>query len=451
MSETLIKRLHLANYRQFRDTTLDFTDGQGRALRRVCLIGRNGTGKTTTLCVLASFVRTLHRRKVQYRPVAVEWELDGEPVFTLDHPHRRGVYRGSPAPRQMSAILHAGDQASLDRALGDAGCQPVDASGVASQALQPGRDLLATVQASGEVLQNQGPALTDVPGTSLNDALALMKEFPVEHFISDAHITGMWNTLIYLVKKRDNDRQAFEVRPDNLHRTKAALIEEFERDHPPVLEALGELWNRLLAPAGLEFDVAGASIPVQLNENLHAYIKRRDSGERVPYKALSAGMRNLMFRVGHLLLLFWRRHYESAFVFVDEPEASLFPDFLYELMPVFDDIVGERTQLFVATHSPIVAAQFQPEERIILDWDADGFVVASKGRAPKGDDPNDLLTKDFGLTELLGPEGRSRWREYQQLRHEIRSKRGTPEADELLERASRIAREYGFAGAEPTP
>jgi hypothetical protein len=69
----------------------------------------------------------------------------------------------------------------------------------------------------------------------------------------------------------------------------------------------------------------------------------------------------------------------------------------------------ERTapgaQMFFATHSPIVAAQFKPEERFILEFDPDRGVVVRRGVTPEGDDPNDVLLKDFAVRTLYGEKG----------------------------------------------
>lgn len=62
---------------------------------------------------------------------------------------------------------------------------------------------------------------------------------------------------------------------------------------------------------------------------------------------------------------------------LDEPENSLFPDFLLNLIETYQEVMidknGENnTQFFVSTHSPIIAAQFEPYERIVLEWNDEG-------------------------------------------------------------------------------
>ena len=53
MLPTKIRRLYLPNYQQFQRCVVDFTDQDGRAADRICLIGRNGTGKSTILRLIA--------------------------------------------------------------------------------------------------------------------------------------------------------------------------------------------------------------------------------------------------------------------------------------------------------------------------------------------------------------------------------------------------------------
>lgn len=79
---TMIRKLYLVDWQQFRETVLDFTDGEGKAHSRVCLIGRNGTGKTTTLGILNVALRRLADGNVGRDHVALEFDHGGD-LFTL--------------------------------------------------------------------------------------------------------------------------------------------------------------------------------------------------------------------------------------------------------------------------------------------------------------------------------------------------------------------------------
>ncbi|MBL0266501.1 MAG: AAA family ATPase [Leptospiraceae bacterium] len=108
-------------------------------------------------------------------------------------------------------------------------------------------------------------------------------------------------------------------------------------------------------------------------------------------------MRNYIFRIGHIYSLYFNREVKRGFLLLDEPENSLYPDFLFDWMETFLEIIKDKngennTQVFISTHNPIIAAQFEPYERIILEWDENAHVISRKGKSPVGDDPNDILT-----------------------------------------------------------
>lgn len=405
-----ILRLHLQGYQQFADLTLDFTHPEtGEPLDRVCLIGANGTGKSTVLRVLNAAATAGTCSGAPASSKVVLTDVAGMIIV-------RGKARG---PREWAFLWPEGS------------------------AWEPSRVAACLAEDS----ENRGLHLDGPPSTHLNNAVARSGARRDaggrwHQTISTRTIESMWTDLIATIYERRQAREEFETRPENLSRTKADLLQAFDAEWPDPLNGLAALWNRLLRPAGLVFDPASARVPTKLEDNLEAEVVT-DGGERVPFGQLSTGIRNFLFRVGHLFLMFERGPHDGI-VLVDEPENSLFPDFLFTLMETYDAILSPHpVQLFVATHNPIVAAQFEPHERIVLEWE-DGHVTSRRGTAPKGDDPNDVLLKDFGLPHVMGPRGLEQWRRFQDLRRAIRQ--STDESDKLalMEEAARIGREYGF-------
>ncbi|MDF1546970.1 MAG: AAA family ATPase, partial [Bacteroidales bacterium] len=297
--------------------------------------------------------------------------------------------------------------------------------------------------------ENNNMQIKDVPETNLNNALVLFNEFPKKHTVSDQNAGEFWKILIYQIKKRENEREKFENKPQNLNKTKKQLIQEFDQQNPKILEKIADLWNKILDPAGLEFDLENASNPIQLNDNLKAYIRLKSTKERINYNQLSTGIRNFMFRLGHIYSLYFNREVKNGFLLIDEPENSLFPDFLIELVDTYLDIIKDKndennTQFFVSTHSPIIAAQFEPYERIILEWNEKGAVDAYKGEAPAGDDPNDILSKDFKMRNLMGKKGQQMWKEYVALRNKLIHTSDEKKKTELISKINKIGELYNF-------
>lgn len=159
---------------------------------------------------------------------------------------------------------------------------------------------------------------------------------------------------------------------------------------------------------------------------------------------MSTGIRNFIFKIGHIYSLYFNRTIERGFLLVDEPENSLFPDFLYDLVDIYFQLT-KNTQLFMATHSPIIAAQFEPCERVILEFNDEGFISAHKGITPTGDDPNDLLVKDFGIESLLGKEGIKNWERYIQLKVLIPQTENWEEKQKLMAEYMEIGTNYNFS------
>jgi hypothetical protein len=203
------------------------------------------------------------------------------------------------------------------------------------------------------------------------------------------------------------------------------------------------LWNRILTPAGLEFDYKGAKKPVQLNENLEAFVRLRASGQQLHYNALSTGIRNFLFRLGHIFALYFGRDIKRGFLLLDEPENSLFPDFLYDLVDIYLKAI-RNTQFFVATHNPIIAAQFRPEERVILEFDEQGRVTPRRGTTPVGDDPNDLLVKDFEVRSIYGREGLAKWERFLEVRRLIKNASDPAARRALIDEYMQIGNAYNF-------
>jgi predicted ATPase len=448
--------IRIKGFQQFRDTYIDFTDpATGKPADKICIIGKNGTGKSTLLNLMVTSLKTKINNLTDVTfygssYFSVELEVNANQVFYF-------------FSRKSSYILNKQIQTDYPNWFD-----------ILVQYLETGRGFYALfinyiagnrdvslmqlndnstdllIHATAESVTNNQLTITDVPATDLNQALALFHSFPYYHIINNDTVADFWKILIYLIKKRENEREEYENRPENLDKTKSQLIKEFEEINPKILNKIADQWNRILGKAGLEFDVEQAKNPIQLNENLQAYVTLRKTKERIEYNNLSTGIRNFIFRIGHIYSLYFNREVKGGFVMIDEPENSLFPDFLYDLVEVYKKALTDKngennSQLFMSTHSPIIAAQFEPHERVILDWDEDGYVVATKGEAPIGDDPNDILLKDFNLTHVMGKKGQDFWNKYVTLKKQLRRTDNEPEKEKLVKEILEIGTKYNFS------
>lgn len=466
-----ISEIYIRNYLQFRDFHLDLTDPDtGEPLEKVCFIGANGTGKSTLLKII--FTCIAHIDKNHHEAVKPKLTIEDFPfmavVYFLIKNETGSIYvlilRGNCyyySDTDWNDFIHE-QLLNLNIAgLEEWWHKPFESKNnplliekflYPANTLYPGRnrDLVCYAQSDKTSLVRKPRSLGinnkksfDLPVINLNQSIKLFELFPLYHDVSWSNVEDFWRILIYQIKKREGDYLKFLEFPENQNLTISEVRAKFDRKNPEILVKLAEQWNLILEKAGLEFDVENAKIPVQLTENLEAYIRLRETKQNIPYNSLSTGIRNFIFQLGHIYALYFNRDIQRGFLLIDEPELSLFPDLLYDIIDRYLSII-QNTQFFVATHSPIIAAQFAPTERFILEFDDEGYVTARLGVSPEGDDPNDLLTNDFVVRSLYGKKGIEQWERYLELRRKIVETDDKEAKKELLKEYSRIGNAYNF-------
>jgi predicted ATP-dependent endonuclease of OLD family len=459
-----ICKIYLRDFEQFQNVDLDFTHPEtGEPLDKICFIGSNGTGKSKILKVIKwCFLEVLPN--IRYDRTII---LAKDAKIILKVLHQDFHYLIFPFQTQCCLLkissLNPAEEIKLinnlftlknvfefhargffdEYTLKSSNNEFLDDFEFSNNS----NDLF--LHSPSESSSNGYKDIVDVPITTVSEALEFSNSFPFQAEVSSEYVNVFWKLLVYNLRKRAEEKDDFENQPSNLIRIKQDLINEFDGFYPKVLDKLGDVWNKILDKAGLYFDVKGASNPYQLNDNLKAYIKLKSTNEIVPYGELSTGIRNYIFRLGHIFSLYFNREIDRGFLLVDEPENSLFPDFLFDLMDTYKNVIIDKreqnnTQVFFATHNPIVAAQFQPYERVILEWKEDGSVKASSGVAPEGDDPNDLLKKDFGIRELMGSAGLEKWEYYRSLKRKLKQSEEIEDKMNIASEINKLGQLYNF-------
>lgn len=117
------------------------------------------------------------------------------------------------------------------------------------------------------------------------------------------------------------------------------------------------------------------------NKGGHKEIVFKKYGREVPIEALSSGEKQVVYR--GCFLLKDANATKGAFVFIDEPEISLHPDWQKRVMDyykaMFTDASGRQTsQIFCVTHSPFVVHKENRcnDKVVVLARDEEGRVVA---------------------------------------------------------------------------
>jgi ABC-type lipoprotein export system ATPase subunit len=412
-----VSRIEIKDFQQFKDFELDLTYPQGhpkagQPLDKVCFIGQSGTGKTTILNLieqLNSFANDEH---------IITNSVDKKAFCIMDI-----TYQPQNAKKIAFALPHNSDQyACLFN------------------------------------LQNQKISIDDfydaLKGYDRDIRLLYLKQdtsFSVEnkYYVKDSFLLEkspkkIWQSFEKATKQYSNEKSKFRfaiskaVESGEMEKAKILsdeLLSWTERVINPLTHIADNVLNPILKKFGLN-----VKTDVDNLSELEFINLCNSKGKTIPLNSWSTGTLQIVLK---MLALY---HYkpEQAMILVDEPENSLFPDTQRDLIKQYIQ-AAPTCQFFFATHSPIIASQFEPCERFILTFDEEtGFVKAHNGIAPEGDDPNDLLTKDFGMRNLMGEKGLAAWERFIELKMLIREEKEYTQKETFMKEYLTLQREYNF-------
>ena len=207
-------------------------------------------------------------------------------------------------------------------------------------------------------------------------------------------------------------------------------FEKWQSENPNELKLLADKLNPLLEKLHLEVDTINAEYSIP--------IKRKNNDEVIAFQNTSTGTKGLLLS---FLPLYKLKERESI-VIIDEPERSLYPDIQIDLMDNYRKI-APNSQFIIATHSPFIAAAFEPDERFILYFDEEGNVKVRRGSSPIGDDPNDILNNDFNIN-YINKYGQKKYEEYIELKQQIYFEKDEIKKAKISEKLEKLGEEYNF-------
>ena len=205
---------------------------------------------------------------------------------------------------------------------------------------------------------------------------------------------------------------------------------KWQKENPNKLEAFAEKFNPILEKLNLEVDL--------INTEYSIPIKNKRNDEIIPIQNTSTGTKGLLLS----FLPLFKFDTKESIILIDEPERSLYPDMQMDLMDYYKNLAPEA-QFIVATHSPFIAASFEPDERFILYFDKEGKVAVRRGSSPIGDDPNDMLKNDFGVN-YYNKHGEEAYQKYISLKQEVANETDPKRKKELLLETVKLGDTYNF-------
>ncbi|CAD0007822.1 hypothetical protein FLACHUCJ7_03491 [Flavobacterium chungangense] len=271
---------------------------------------------------------------------------------------------------------------------------------------------------------------------SLN-TISLNTIFPQENrYIFDSVIDEkIWLNILndYIIYLKNFTQKMSELIHLGLLSDTKKLEKEYkiwEKQNPKKLLEFAEKFNPLLSKIGLEID--------KIDTRFSIPIKNVRKDEVIQISDLSTGTKQLLLTS----LPLYELNTNNSIILIDEPERSLYPDMQMDLMDHYKNLAPDA-QFIVATHSPFIAASFEPDERFILYFDEEGKVAVRRGSSPIGDDPNDMLKNDFGVN-YYNKHGEEAYQKYISLKQEVANETDPKRKKELLLETVKLGDTYNF-------
>lgn len=413
-----VARLEINNFRHLENLTFDFTyqsgPRKGEPLDKICFIGQSATGKTSLLELIKDYFNLRTNLEVDSK-VTFGFNKNKKITFFKDGYDAYGSSDNEIIPflKDSKLFYFSSDQLSEENFY--------YLSNTESFSKKPN---VTRINVDGTETKYR---------SSDFDKILRQKMYEFNSTTFDV----LWEYILDEISNYHNKlkQKGSDLINKGLHQDFSRLgreMEKWKKDNPnPLIDVAIKCLNPILKKLNLEVDLADTSSFIPL--------KPINDDKAIPANALSTGTKQLMLNS----LPIYKLNTENSIIIIDEPERSLYPDIQMELIPFYQSL-APNAQFIVATHSPFIAASFEPEERFILYFDEKGKVQVRNGVSPIGDDPNDILKNDFGLDNLMNESGIEAYKKYLNLKQKMASEKDEKKKKELLKEVVSLGDKYMF-------
>ncbi len=426
-----IKSLNINSYRHLQNVNFDFTypDGHtnaGKPLNKICIIGQSASGKTSVLELIKSSISKLDSIEI----------VNEEYIFSQFNLGFNGqveyLQNDIELKLQENTIFKNGNEFQN---------MPGSGGGNVKNLISNGLKLLYL---SAEIISREAVNIFNQnPLDSLNELLTekyagLKQKFNSGNYIyefgQDVNVE-IWFSLLYKIldyRKRFTQLASELINKGaigDFAKLNKQYAEWSEINQNPLI-SFANYFNPILKKFNLEVDLINTEYPIP--------IKSGNNDQIIPISSLSTGTKGLLLSMFPIYEL----NTANSMILLDEPERSLFPDIQIDLISHYQTLAPDA-QLIVGTHSPFVAAAFEPEERFILFFDESGRVGVRRGESPIGDDPNDILRNDFQI-DYYNDFGKKAYRKYLDLKSKVAQETKLEKKKVLIVELAELGDKYNF-------
>ncbi|WP_370408312.1 AAA family ATPase [Tenacibaculum dicentrarchi] len=422
-----ISKLKIAQYKHLENLDFDFTyqsgERKGEPLDKICFIGQSATGKTNLLELLFSKIEQ-----------ALNQEVIGETLYSINNFTKQ--LKGELIIKFKNDIYKIKNEVTTYKELEYK--QMIGNGGGMVGHLIPYSHKSNLLFFKANIISDENiEVFTENP-------INLIEKYPnitnddtdkLIHIFDNKVSKEIWLSLIKDIleyRKKFTQKMSELIHKGLLNDQKKLSIEfsKWQKENPNKLMEFADKFNPLLEKLNLEVDLINTEYSVPI-------INKRNE-EIIPIQHTSTGTKGLLLS----FLPLFKLNTKGAIILMDEPERSLYPDMQMSLMENYQNLAPDA-QFIVATHSPFIAASFEPEERFILYFDEDGKVAVKRGSSPIGDDPNDLLKNDFGIN-YYNKHGQNAYKKYLNLKQAIPKEKDTEKKKKMLFEFMKLGDAYNF-------
>jgi len=369
-----IKYLIVKNYKQFKDLTLELTypkghKKEGEPLDKICIIGQNGTGKSNLLEV----IRSQHNDDQVKTIFIQDNDENNAKIYFFD----------------TNTISCSVSKKSLDN----------------EKIANTDKSMIESLVQYREMVEKNGIKVYDLDAFSKNiqdtdtNSLNKSKEKIIDKNVININENNFWERLKERINSYKDDRLSYMDRCSNKllnldNYTKDDFkreVAQWESENGNILEKITEQLNTILKKFNLEL--------IKIDENQQTYnaltIKDLSNENIIAYDTLSTGTKNLIATFLPLKI----HNPKDSIILIDELENSFYHD-VQRTLTEFYMKVGENNQLIIATHSLMIASNFEPWEMVELRFDQNHQIY--RVQYYEGENHIDHYRKDPRLLTWMG-------------------------------------------------
>ncbi|GEM_PF-1701224 len=350
----LISSIHIDNYKQFSNNLvidLTYPKGhkfEGQPLKKICIIGQSGTGKTNLLKLIKQQIEITSSRKLD--------EFKNE----FARPEIFCYY--SLAKNNMG---HFSDRLDSVRDLFFHDISQETMKEIAELSIEENNSRLVFFPA--EITNQIKNIDNEVISENLIETTKII-DFGIEN------TTNSWKAVQQKILTYREEELKERVKlskliessneKDMLHSLSIAKsnFENWKKEHPSPVQDLANCLDKYLNKFNVHIKT---DIDFHKLEDIKFVKIETEQGLELGNleEMLSTGTKQVILTTIPLYTL----KPKNAILLFDEPERSLYPDIQKDIIPFYTSF-GENCQFFFATHSPIVASSFEPWEVVELRY-----------------------------------------------------------------------------------